>query len=115
MRNDPHVDHWYRLELHQRWAAPALPVGEAGHLPFRREAQVVVDVPSGQRATARRRVVERRAGLRHVHRGTDLFPAAAPLVHAISEERRVGNACVSTSMPRWSEEHYIKNKNKNNQ
>src|SRR3546814_1884841 len=81
MRNDPHVDHWYRLELHQRWAAPALPVGEAGHLPFRREAQVVVDVPLGQRATERRRVVERRAGLRHVHRGNELFPAAAHLVH----------------------------------
>src|SRR3546814_18230795 len=77
MRNDPHVDHWYRLELHQRWAAPALPVGEAGHLPFRREAQVVVAVPLGQRATERRRVVERRAGRRPVPRGNELFPAAA--------------------------------------
>src|SRR3546814_12929770 len=89
------------------------------------EAQVVVDVPLGQRATERRRVVERRAGLRHVHRGNELFPAAAHLVHegigavwvqhlavgavltvdVSSEERRVGKEWFSTCRSGWSPYH----------
>ncbi len=79
---DPDVDHRGLAAAIETGPALAVARSEPGHATLGREAQVVVDVPLRELPADVGDVVERLAGLEHVHRGHQLLPAVAVgLVH----------------------------------